>query len=72
MARDVKHRVTKLTARQVELLRLICEGMTEKAVASELGISLKTVEAHCATINRKMGTRNRAMLGAEAVRQGYV
>ncbi len=72
MPRDVKHRVTKLTARQVELLRLICDGMTEKAVAIELGISLKTVEAHCATINRKMGTRNRAMLGAEAVRQGYV
>ncbi len=72
MTRDVRHRVTKLTARQIELVRLICEGMTEKEVACRLGISPNTVAEHFAVINRKMGTRNRAMLGAEAVRQGYV
>ncbi len=37
---------TRLTPRQTEVLRLICEGMTEREIADDLGISHHTVHIH--------------------------
>lgn len=61
-----------LTQRQREVLRCIAEGRTGKQIASELGISLKTVESHKACISRQLGLRSTAALTRFAVEQGLV
>ncbi len=52
----------KLTARETEVLQLIAEGCTGKAIAERLVISPKTVEGHKARIMNKLGARNRTDL----------
>jgi DNA-binding NarL/FixJ family response regulator len=49
-----------LTAREGEILALICEGKPDKAIARLLEISTKTVEAHSAKIYEKLEVRNAA------------
>jgi FixJ family two-component response regulator len=51
-----------LTARETETLRLLVAGMANKRVAMELGISIKTVENHRASIMLKTGALNVADL----------
>ena len=48
-----------LTAREREALRYIARGYTYKEVASELYISVKTVEAHVSAVLRKLQLSNR-------------
>lgn len=47
-----------LTEREAEVMRLVVAGLTNKAVATELGISEKTVEAHRARVMDKTGARS--------------
>jgi two-component system response regulator NreC len=61
-----------LTAREREILRLIRMGRTNKQIAEELFISVRTVERHRSSIMRKAGLENRAELVAYAVRQGLL
>ena len=49
-----------LTAREAEVLRLVAAGRTNKEIASELVLSVHTVERHLANAYRKMSVRNRA------------
>ena len=49
-----------LTRREVEVLRLVSSGRSNKEIAAELVVSLHTVERHLANIYGKIGTRNRA------------
>ena len=49
-----------LTAREAEVLRLVAAGQTNKEIASELVLSVHTVERHLANAYRKMSVRNRA------------
>ena len=51
-------RYKSLTDREREVLALVVEGMQTKAIATELGISAKTVEVHRGNLNRKMGVGN--------------
>lgn len=44
----------ELTAREREIVQLLAEGQSNKEVAAELGISVKTVETHRAVIMRKL------------------
>ena len=62
----------ELTARQMEVLRLVAEGCTGKQIASELNISLKTVESHKACISRQLGLRSTAALTRYAVEHGLL
>jgi len=48
-----------LTARELEVLRLIAEGLSNPAIAKKLTISVGTVKAHTANIYSKLGTNNR-------------
>lgn len=48
-----------LTPREVEVLRLVATGMTNPAIAGELGISVKTVDRHVANILAKLGVPTR-------------
>ena len=51
-----------LTARERDVIHPVAEGKSNKLIASELGISMRTVEAHRARIFHKMGVRNAAQL----------
>ncbi len=59
-----------LTPREVEALRLIAEGRTNKEIATELVISVATVERHIFHIYAKIGARGRADAIAYALRHG--
>ncbi len=61
-----------LSYREREILRLICKGRTNKQIAEELFLSVRTVERHRSSIMRKAGLENRAELVAYAVRQGLL
>jgi DNA-binding NarL/FixJ family response regulator len=49
-----------LTARELEVLRLLADGMTDREIAASLTISTRTVETHVGSILHKLGARNRA------------
>ena len=61
-----------LTPRQREILQLIAEGNTTKAIAQKLGLSAKTVDAHRAQLMQRLGIREIAGLVRYAVRTGLV
>ncbi|MGQ0565351.1 MAG: response regulator transcription factor [Gemmobacter sp.] len=48
-----------LTAREVTVLRGICEGKSNKEIARDLGLQEVTVKLHVKTLTRKLGARNR-------------
>ncbi len=54
--------VEKLTSREEEVLKLIVQGYTNKQVADELGISIRTVEGHRGNLTEKLGIRSRVDL----------
>ena len=58
----VRARLSSLTPRETQTLRLLVTGLANKQVASELGISIKTVENHRARIMQKTGALNVADL----------
>jgi DNA-binding NarL/FixJ family response regulator len=59
-----------LTSRELEILRLVLAGQTNKAIAAEIFISEKTVEFHLDNIYTKIGVRTRLMAGVWALQQG--
>ena len=61
-----------LTARQREVVVRVAAGMPGKQIASELGISLKTVEFHRASIARQLGLKSTAALTRYALAHGLV
>lgn len=61
-----------LTGRQVEVVRLLAEGKTNKEVATALGISVKTAETHRTNIMHKLELRSFSDLVRYAVRKGLV
>jgi DNA-binding NarL/FixJ family response regulator len=61
-----------LTPRQREILQLVAEGHTSKAIAERLGLSFKTVEAHRAQIMERLGLDDVTGLVRFAVRVGLV
>jgi two-component system response regulator DesR len=63
---------SRLSRRELEVLRLTALGFTGTEIASQLGLSRRTVESHRATIHRKLGLASRAELVREALRRGLV
>jgi DNA-binding NarL/FixJ family response regulator len=62
--------LSDLTPRELEILQLLIEGKTNKAIAGEVRISPRTVEFHLDNIYAKTGTRTRLMAGLWAIQQG--
>jgi RNA polymerase sigma factor (sigma-70 family) len=58
----IRRRMETLTPRERDVLELIVGGLSSKMIASELGISMKTVEAHRTSTMQKMQARNAAEL----------
>ena len=62
-----------LTRRQLDVVELMAEGMSNRQIAEELGISPNTVKAHGVSIRNKLGhPHTRAATVAEAVRRGVL
>jgi DNA-binding NarL/FixJ family response regulator len=61
-----------LTARELEVVKLIAEGHTSEEIAEMLVISRKTVDRHRANILEKLEMRNRVELTRYAIRRGLV
>lgn len=61
-----------LTAREREVLKLLAEGRTVRAVAGMLNVSVKTVDAHKFNLMRKLGIHNKAELVMWAIQQRMV
>jgi DNA-binding NarL/FixJ family response regulator len=61
-----------LTAREVEVLELLAEGLPNKAIAERLRISDQTVKFHVASISGKLGAANRTDAVRRAVRRGLI
>ena len=61
-----------LTPREREVLQLVAEGMTSKEVSNMLHVSPKTVDAHRASIMRKLDLHDTAGLVRYAIRRGLI
>jgi DNA-binding CsgD family transcriptional regulator len=61
-----------LTAREMDVLRLVAAGETNAEIARRLGLSVHTVERHAVNLYRKIDARGRADATAYAVRRGIV
>jgi len=61
-----------LSPREVEVLRLAAKGMSNKDIASELFLSLRTVKAHLTNIFNKMGCSCRTEAIVKGLRDGYI
>jgi len=61
-----------LTDREIEVLRLVPKGLTNKAIGRELGISDRTVQGHLANIFGKLGVGTRTEAVLLAVQQGWI
>lgn len=61
-----------LTDREAQVLELLAEGLSNKAIAVRLGISDQTIKFHVASIAGKLGARNRTEAVRLAVRHGLI
>jgi len=52
----------RITARELEIIRLLAEGKSEKEVSTQLGITVRTVETHRSKIMLKLGLHSLAEL----------
>ena len=61
-----------LTSRELQVLALLSEGLSNKAIASRLAVSESTAKFHVAAILGKLGVGSRAEAIVQAVRRGLV
>ena len=72
MADDSTGPVEPLTLREREVLKLIAEAYTNKAIGETLHLSEKTVESHRANLMRQLEMRDRVELVRYAIRRGLI
>jgi DNA-binding CsgD family transcriptional regulator len=61
-----------LTPRELRVLQLIAEGLTERSVAKQLDITIATAHFHALNLLKKLDARNRASAVATAFRRGII
>jgi pimeloyl-ACP methyl ester carboxylesterase/DNA-binding CsgD family transcriptional regulator len=59
----------RLTARELEVARLVADGLTNSAIATRLAVAPRTAEAHVENIRRKLEVRSRAQIAAWVTEQ---
>jgi DNA-binding CsgD family transcriptional regulator len=62
----------ELSAREVEVLKLVATGFLNKEIADKLGISINTVLTHRKNISAKLGIRSASGLSVYAMMNGYI
>ena len=68
----VKRRPEDLSPREYEILQLVWAGHTNRAIAQQLHISIKTAEAHRANMMKKLRVSNIAQLLKTALQEGLL
>jgi DNA-binding CsgD family transcriptional regulator len=61
-----------LSAREQDVLRLVADGLTSKAIGKQLYLSSKTVDHHLSSVFNKLGVESRAHAVAVATREGHL
>jgi DNA-binding NarL/FixJ family response regulator len=61
-----------LTAREIEIIKYLCDGFSAKEIGDKLNVSYRTIETHRNNILQKLGFNNTAELIKYAVKQGIV
>jgi NarL family two-component system response regulator LiaR len=64
--------IEPLTPREIDVLRLVAKGMTNREVGQELGISHRTVQGHLASIYDKLDANSRTEAVTEALKRGWI
>jgi DNA-binding NarL/FixJ family response regulator len=64
--------VESLTSREIDTLRLAAQGMTNREIGQQLGISDRTVQGHLANIYEKMNVDSRTEAVTEALKRGWI
>jgi DNA-binding CsgD family transcriptional regulator len=72
VSHDPDRPAPRLSPREREVLALLLDGASNKAIARALGISVRTAKFHVAAVLAKLGARNRAEAVAMALREGLV
>jgi DNA-binding CsgD family transcriptional regulator len=70
--RDVPAAAAGLSARELEVLRLVAQGLTDAGIAKRLFISPRTVSGHMQSIFNKLGVSSRTAATAQAFERGLV
>lgn len=63
--------IEPLSDREIDVLRLLAQGLTNKDIAQTLLLSVRTVEAHLRNVYGKLGVHSRTEAALWAVRHGY-
>jgi DNA-binding NarL/FixJ family response regulator len=64
--------LSPLTAREMEILKLVVQGRSNREIAYHLGISHQTVKNHMTAILRKLGATGRTEAAVSALRRGWI
>lgn len=67
-----RHEVGSLTSREVEVLTLLSRGCSNKQIAAELSLGLRTVETHVSSLLTKLGAASRTGAVANALRRRLI
>jgi DNA-binding NarL/FixJ family response regulator len=70
--RDIAPPSEPLTARELDVVKAAARGLTNTEIGAELYLSLSTVKTHLASVQGKVGARNRVEIAAWAWRSGVV
>lgn len=61
----------RLSAREVDVVRLVTDGLSNDEIGQRLGITTKAVEGHLGRVFARTGARSRTELAVRAVREGW-
>jgi DNA-binding NarL/FixJ family response regulator len=64
--------VSPLTNRERDVLRLVIDGLTNRAIAEQLSVSTETIKSHVHHIMQKMNAKDRTHAAVLATRQHWV
>lgn len=70
--RSEEHALAQLTERELEVLKLAAQGMSNRGIALELSISVRTVQTHLGNIFNKMGVGSRTEAVVCGLRKGWL
>jgi len=67
-----RSRTDGLTNREVEILRRVTSGLTNRQLAEEFGISTRTIDAHLRSVYAKLGVKSRSAATRYAIEHHLV